>query len=69
MVEGLKLPSGDLSKCIGNNGTCDACMSGRQTASPFKSTKNTVEKPLEVVHMDLMGPIEPKQTMVKNMHL
>ena len=60
MVEGLKLPSGDLSKCIGNNGTCDACMSGRQTASPFKSTKNTVEKPLEVVHMDLMGPIEPE---------
>jgi hypothetical protein len=33
MVEGLKLPSGDLSKCIGHQGTCDACMHGRQTAS------------------------------------
>ena len=60
MVEGLKLPSGDLTKCIGHQGTCDACMHGRQTASPFKSTQNSCTKPLEVVHMDLMGPIDPE---------
>jgi hypothetical protein len=60
MVEGLKLPSGDLSKCIGHQGTCDACLHGRQTASPFKSTQNTCSKPLEVIHMDLMGPIDPE---------
>lgn len=60
LVEGLKLPSGDLSKCIGHQGTCDACMHGKQTASPFKSTHNTCSKPLEVIHMDLMGPIDPE---------
>ena len=60
MVKGLKLPSGDLSKCIGHQGHCDACKHGKQTASPFKSTNNACEKPLEVVHMDLMGPIEPE---------
>jgi hypothetical protein len=60
MVEGLNLPAGDLSKCIGDHGTCDACMHGRQTASPFKSTNNTCTKPLEVVHMDLMGPVDPE---------
>jgi transposase InsO family protein len=35
-------------------------MHGRQTASPFKSTQNTCSKPLEVIHMDLMGPIDPE---------
>jgi hypothetical protein len=60
MVEGMKLPPGDLSKCIGNHGRCDACLSGKQIASPFKSTNNTCARPLEVVHMDLMGPIDPE---------
>jgi hypothetical protein len=59
MVKGMKLPVTDLSKHIGNHGVCDACMSGKMTPHPFKSTSSLCTRKLEVVHMDVMGPITP----------
>ena len=59
MVTGLKLPKGDLSKMVGSEGICDACQLGRMTASPHKPTGSVVANRLELVHMDLMGPISP----------
>jgi hypothetical protein len=59
MVKGMKLPPTDLSKMIGNKGVCSACLKGKQSIQPFKSTGTTCTRKLEVVHMDLMGPITP----------
>jgi hypothetical protein len=59
MVTGLSLPSCDLSKCIGVDGTCDGCMLGKMSSKPYKSTHSTVKQKLELVHVDLMGPITP----------
>jgi hypothetical protein len=59
MVKGMKLPPTDLSKMIGNRGVCSACLKGKQSIQPFKSTGTTCTRKLEVVHMDLMGPITP----------
>ncbi len=48
-----------MSFHIGDHGVCDACMSGQMVSSPLKPTGNKVYKPLEVVHIDLMGPLDP----------
>jgi histone deacetylase 1/2 len=60
MVTGMDLPPSDLSKLVGIDGVCDACLSGKMTSGPFKSTGNVCTQKLEVVHMDLMGPIDPE---------
>jgi hypothetical protein len=60
MVKGMKLPPTDLSKMIGNKGVCSACLHGKQHVQPFKPTGSTCSRKLEVVHMDLMGPITPE---------
>ena len=37
---------------------CNACQLGKQTRSSFKSkTANSIDKPLQLLHMDLFGPI------------
>jgi hypothetical protein len=59
MVKGMKIPPTDLSKMIGNKGVCSACLKGKQSIQPFKSTGTTCTRKLEVVHMDFMGPITP----------
>ena len=48
---------------------CDACAKGKQTRSSFKS-KNSIStsKPLELLHMDLCGPI-PIQSLGHNKYI
>ncbi|RCU38685.1 hypothetical protein DVA76_17640, partial [Acinetobacter baumannii] len=39
---------------------CDACQKGKQIKISFKSKKSvTTTRPLELLHMDLCGPIQP----------
>ena len=60
MVKGMKLPSSDFSSSIGTKGVCSACLHGKQTVQPFKPTGTACTSKLEVVHMDLMGPVSPE---------
>ena len=40
------------------DGLCDACQQGKQRKASFKNkTVNTIVKPLELLHMDLFGPV------------
>ena len=39
---------------------CEPCVLGKQARKPFKSSKTETKQPLEVVHMDLFGPISVK---------
>lgn len=60
MVTGMTLPHADLSKHVGDNGKCSACLTGKQTSGPFKQTGHMGGSVLEIVHVDLMGPIQPE---------
>ena len=42
-----------------NDKVCDACAKGKQTKSSFKAKKEvTTFIPVELIHMDLCGPIK-----------
>lgn len=40
--------------------SCDVCAKANITRLPFSETRQRSEKPLQVVHSDVMGPISPK---------
>jgi transposase InsO family protein len=53
LVEGVKVKSFQI------NDDCVACKQGKQSKKPHKSkTVNSIIKPLELLHMDLFGPVQ-----------
>ncbi|MBW0563915.1 hypothetical protein O181_103630 [Austropuccinia psidii MF-1] len=56
-------PSNQAIKMLGlppSSSTCKTCMMGKSTLLPFYSGFEKVYKPLECVHIDLVGPITPQ---------
>ena len=48
------LPKAEFTK----DGLCDACQKGKQRKASFKSkTESSIDKPLQLLHMDLFGPV------------
>lgn len=49
---------------------CETCQKAKQTRLPFKETRRRaqrlLERPLEIIHTDLCGPIHPETWMVRN---
>jgi hypothetical protein len=43
-----------------NTLSCEYCLQGKQTRTKFKSKEYSMTKPLEIVHIDLCGPIRKK---------
>jgi hypothetical protein len=39
---------------------CDVCVGGKQTKLPHKETRPRTNRPLELVHSDLLGPVTPE---------
>ncbi|KYN01654.1 Copia protein [Cyphomyrmex costatus] len=39
---------------------CEVCLKARQTRQPFKEVRRRAQRPLEIIHTDLCGPINPK---------
>ena len=56
MVTGMDINSKD---CDLFELPCDVCMKGKQTRLPFNTERSRAEKPLEIIHSDLCGPIDP----------
>lgn len=57
----LSAPMRGLPKLGGKQeGACEGCKSGKQTRSPHKPIKciSTICHPLELLHMDLVGPMQ-----------
>ena len=53
-----ELVRGLPSKRFENTKICDACVKGKHVRSSFKSKKVvSTSKPLELLHMDLCGPM------------
>ncbi|MBW0481566.1 hypothetical protein O181_021281 [Austropuccinia psidii MF-1] len=56
-------PSNQEIKIVGlppSSGTCETCMMGKSTLLPFCSSFEKLNKPLDCVHIDLVGPIMPQ---------
>ena len=49
---------------------CDACQKGKLKKSSFKS-KNEIssKQPLELLHLDLFGPMQIRSIIITNMFL
>lgn len=43
----------------GQNRFCDACAQGKQCREPFDGTRQRATRPLERIHSDVCGPIDP----------
>jgi transposase InsO family protein len=56
MVNGLPITAEDVEKA---KETCDTCHRNKLTRLPFKSSETQTSAPLELVHMDLCGPLPP----------
>lgn len=57
MSDGLKLKENEFD--ILKNHVCEVCTKARQTRNPFTETRYRASRPLEIIHTDICGPIEP----------
>lgn len=58
----LKLTTGmniTESECDCLEKLCDICIRAKQTRLPFDNTRSRASRPLEIIHTDVCGPIEP----------
>ena len=55
MVTGIDVPPADLTSAIGE--VCDPCVQGKQHRQPFPTSPSVSAELLDLVHMDVMGPI------------
>ncbi|CAI5734635.1 unnamed protein product [Peronospora farinosa] len=62
-MQAMKSCDGISRVVASDGGVCDGCARGKMTNSPFSHTSGSevkTSRPLEVVHTDLMGPMNPK---------
>jgi transposase InsO family protein len=55
LVNGLDLTEADVDQL--KEETCDACMRAKQTRLPFNAAEPKTKAPLELLHMDVCGPL------------
>jgi hypothetical protein len=55
MVNGMKISNMSRPDPI-----CEPCLAGKMHANPFPTSQTRATQPLELVHMDLKGPIQVK---------
>jgi ribonuclease HI len=56
MVTGIDISTADIA--ASKLQACEACEKGKMTRKPFPSSSTQVSGPLDLIHMDLCGPIE-----------
>lgn len=56
LVDGMELSEKDCEEIEKN---CDVCLKAKQTRFPFNEERKRAERPLQIIHTDLCGPIDP----------
>ena len=56
MVEGINVSEADFARA-GNQGACEPCIMSKNHRQPFPSSSHKSSSPLELVHMDICGPM------------
>lgn len=59
MVTGLNLPPGKLIKHFDLGHVCVECAQGKMASNPYPASGSSSSRILELVHMDLIGPVNP----------
>lgn len=61
MVDGMDLSPGEVkaAKEEQRRDPCGACMEGKSKRLPFPTSQSKTADPLELMHMDVMGPVRP----------
>jgi hypothetical protein len=63
LVTGINVPADDFKKA-GTN-VCEPCVKGKHARSPFSTSETgKASRPLELIHMDVCGPVTPVQSLV-----
>jgi transposase InsO family protein len=57
MVTGMSITADDIKR--DDPAPCEACFKGKQAREAFGTSHTKTRAPLELVHMDLCGPMEP----------
>ncbi|CAI5708033.1 unnamed protein product [Peronospora farinosa] len=63
IMQAMKSCDGISRVVASDGGVCDGCARGKMTNSPFSHISGSevkTSRPLEVIHIDLMGPMNPK---------
>ena len=59
MVKGINVPAKDFSTA--GEGVCEPCVKGKQPRNSFPTITNSkASTPLELIHMDICGPVTPQ---------
>lgn len=56
MSEGMKITDKSLNIL---NDACEVCLKAKQTRIPFGEKRTRAKRPLEIIHTDVCGPIDP----------
>lgn len=56
MSSGIKLTKNNIDTV---NSVCEICLKAKQTRTPFGNERTRAKRPLEIVHTDVCGPIDP----------
>ena len=57
MVEGIEVPVQAFKQQQGQQPVCEKCTAAKQTRQPFPESSSKSTRPLELVHMDVCGPM------------
>lgn len=57
MVKGMAITSDQVKEVAAE--PCEACFKGKQTRLPFGDSQTSTTSPMELVHMDVCGPMDP----------
>ena len=59
LVRGLRIPAGAMAALQDSPPPCTPCLTGKSHRLSFPTSETKTQQPLELLHMDLMGPIKP----------
>jgi len=58
IVSGISVTAEQFKKAAASDNICETCVTSKQNRLPFPSLQSKTTRPLELVHMDVCGPMQ-----------